>query len=185
MNEPHRTQQAAARTSRSGLARLLCSLRQGNETVDDYVERFLEIAEQGVFGEEELAVLFNTGLRDPLSRAEMRAMEPLDFDSVWLTAAARSESTASSDSRSPLVTIPESGPLQIGVVGAATHPPSASATSPQTPSLTGKRGRQESWGSSSEASNPEPPTPFTSFLQPTTRRVATPPPLFVIFIESP
>ncbi|XP_056598241.1 uncharacterized protein LOC130416213 [Triplophysa dalaica] len=34
-----------------------------------------------------------------------------------------------------------------------------------------QKGKQESWGSSSEASNPEPEAPFTTFLQPTTRRV--------------
>ncbi|MGL5118863.1 MAG: hypothetical protein ACRC7H_06570, partial [Plesiomonas shigelloides] len=84
--------------------------------MDEYVGRFLDIAEQGTFGEEELAVLFNTGLREPLSCSEMR---PMDFDAVWLTAAARSESATSSNTyfSSPLVAIPESGPLQIGVVG--------------------------------------------------------------------
>ncbi|KAA0707570.1 Collagen alpha-2(VI) chain [Triplophysa tibetana] len=161
-------------TGRCGVARRLCSLRQGSETVHEFVERFLDIAGQGVFGEVELAVLLNTGLRDPLSRSEMRAMRPLDMDAVWFAAAARAKSATTSRTSysSLLVTSPESGPLQIEFVGIATTPTSASAASPQPPGLTGKRGRRESWRSSTETSNPEPPTPFTSFLQPTTRRVA-------------
>ncbi|KAI7792630.1 hypothetical protein IRJ41_019013, partial [Triplophysa rosa] len=103
-------------------ARLLCGIRQGNRDIDDYADRFLEVAEETVFGEEELTTLFNAGLREPLSRAEMRSLRPLDFDTLW-------------------------------------H-------------LRGKRERRESWGSSSEASNPEPPVRFTSFLQPATGRVA-------------
>ncbi|KAI7812350.1 hypothetical protein IRJ41_000149 [Triplophysa rosa] len=149
-------------------------LRKGSESLDDYVERFLDFAENGVFGEEQLAVLFNSGLRNPLSRAEMRALGPLDFNAVWLSAVERSESTVSTYSNypSPLVTIPEGGSLQIGLVGIATPSPSLSAASPPSTSLVGKRGRRASWGSTSKESQPEPAVPFTSFHHPTTSRVA-------------
>ncbi|KAI7790572.1 hypothetical protein IRJ41_019461, partial [Triplophysa rosa] len=164
-------------TGWSHLARLLCGLRQESESVDEYVERLLDVAENGVFGEEELAVLFNSGLRNPLSRAEMRVLSPLDFDAVWLSAAERSESTVSTSARypSPLVTIPEGGSLQIGVVGIATPSPSLSAASPPSTSLVVKRGRRASWGSTSEESQPEPAVPHTSFHHPTTSRPASSP----------
>ncbi|XP_057177656.1 muscle, skeletal receptor tyrosine-protein kinase-like [Triplophysa rosa] len=127
-------------TRRSHQACLLCGIRHGNMDIEDYLDRFLDAAEEDVFGE--VAVLFNAGLRDPLSRAEMRSLRPLDFDVVWRYVMNRPESRVSTQHShpSPLAAIQEGQTLQIGVMGIATPLSSPPATSPPV-NLGGKRGR--------------------------------------------
>lgn len=152
-------------------ARLLCGIPQGNGDPDDYAGWFLETADEMVFGEEELMKLFNAGLREPLSRAEIRSLRPLDFDTVWQYAVDQLEYRvlAQPAYSSPLVAIPEGRSLQIGVGGVTTPSSSPSAVSPLPASHRGKHGRRESWDSPSDTSCTELVGPLTASLEPASR----------------
>ncbi|XP_057183175.1 transcriptional regulatory protein AlgP-like isoform X2 [Triplophysa rosa] len=129
---------------------------------------FLSTARYSGFTEAELKVIFNSCLDEPFEPAEMRRLRPLGFVNQVQLAMNREEPRGMSmaEPLTGLAAIPEDSPLRIGVVGVATP------SSPPPASLGGKRGRRESWGSTSEEFQPEPAAPFASFLQPTSRRVA-------------
>ncbi|XP_057217985.1 transcriptional regulatory protein AlgP-like [Triplophysa rosa] len=129
---------------------------------------FLSTTRYSGFTEAELKVIFNSCLDEPFEPAEMRRLRHLDFADQVELAMNREEPRGMSmaEPLMGLAAIPEDGPLRIRFVGVATP------SSPPPASLGGKRGRRESWGSTSEESQPEPAAPFASFLQPTSRPVA-------------
>lgn len=114
---------------------------------------------------------FQNRSQGPPFACGMRSLRPLDFDVGYVINRPETMVSAQPSYTSMLAGIPEGRALQIGVLGIAAPSASSPVSSLPPVSLRGKHGRRESWGSSSEGSQPEPAAPITSFLLLTTSQV--------------